>query len=882
MQHLVIDGTDVDVADGLTILQAALQVGIEIPTRCTDPRLEPVGACRMCVVAVDDGLNPVAACTTAVVDGMTVETTTPLIEAVRAELELMVARPAAGSIPELIDDSHPLIHVDMSQCIECWRCVRICDEVEGRSVWHVESRGASSRIVADSGTTLLESSCVACGACVDACPTDALVDKSLVSAAQPTDWTRTTCPYCGVGCELMLGTRDNEVIAVRPAIDAPVNRGHACVKGRYGFGFTSAPDRMSKPMIRDADGWREVTWDAAFSEVASRLRDISESHGPDAIGVLASARATNEDNYLWQKFARAVLRTNNVDSCARVCHAPSAVGLKTVFGTGAATSSFDDIERAGTIMLCGTNTTENHPVVGVRILQAARRGANLIVIDPRRTELAAAATIHLRPRPGTTVALLASMASAIVDEGLVDAAFIDTRVEGFDEYRRACRAWSPEKLADVCGVEADDIRAAARLYATATPSISFHGLGLTEHHQGTDGVICIANLALLTGNLGRPGSGVNPLRGQNNVQGAAHMGCEPSNLPGYVPIAAGVERISALWGVEVPLGRGLDAMEMIDAAGAGELHGLIAAGWDIASTQADMNTTRRGLSQLQCLVVVDLFLNETAREFANIFLPAAAAFEKDGTFMNSERRVQRVRRAVNAPGVARADWQIVQGLAHAFGADEYFAYRDSREIWDEIREAWAPGAGITNERLDAPGGVQWPCPSTGHPGTTLLHVDNFPGIGARAQLRAIEFVASPEQRDDIVPMWLVTGRSLYQFNAGTMTRRSLVHQCRPTDTLEIHPHDAARFGILNGQSVEINSRHGRAILPVEITERVEVGVLFCTFNDPTTEVNRVTSPYRDRQTHAPEYKLTAVAISPLKEERRPNGSVRRPTAKLPA
>lgn len=861
MARLTIDGRAVEVEDGATVLDAAHVAGIDVPTRCADPRLAPVGACRLCVVEVDGHARPEAACTTPATSGMVVSTATPRLERLRADLLTLMDAGPPGTEAELVDDSHLLIHVDLTQCISCWRCVRICDEVEGRSVWRIEGRGPSSRIVPDSGTTFGSSSCVSCGACVDTCPTDALVDRHLVGVPTPTEWTRTTCPYCGVGCELEMATADGAVVAARPALDAPVNRGHACVKGRYGFGFAAADDRVTAPMIRDADGWRETTWDEALAVSADRLRAVIDRDGPDAVGVLASARATNEDNYLWQKLSRVAIGTNNVDGCARVCHAPSAAGLKAVLGTGAATSSFDDIELARTILVCGSNTTENHPVVGSRILAAARRGASLVVIDPRRIDLVDAAVLHLRPRPGTTIALLAAMASTIVEEGLVDAAFVDARTEQFDEYAAASRGWRPEWAAPICGVGADDIRAAARLYATGGPSIAFWGLGLTEHHQGTDGVMCMANLALLTGNLGRPGTGVNPLRGQNNVQGAAHMGCEPHHLPGYVPLDDGAAAATELWGRPVPTTRGLDAMEMIDAAG-DAVRAMVVAGWDVALTQPDLHTTRRRLGGLETLVVVDLFLNETARRFAHVFLPAASAFEKEGTFMNSERRVQRIRPLAAPPGAVRPDWKIASDLAGALGHGDGFRHADARAVWDEIRRIWAPGAGITNRRLDEPGGVQWPCPSEDHPGTVRLHTEAFPGIGPRARLRPIEFRPSPEHAHvgDDRPFRLVTGRGLYQFNAGTMTGRSLVHELRPTDTLEIHPADADAYGVADGRPVRIVSRYGEAVLPAEVTDRVDRGVLFCTFNDPTTEVNLVTGPHRDPVTHTPEYKLTAVRI----------------------
>ena len=436
----------------------------------------------------------------------------------------------------MVDDSHPLIHVDLTQCISCWRCVRICEEVQGQFVWEIAGRGADS-IVAPVGGSLGDSPCVACGACVDTCPTGALEDRHLVGVERPVEWTRTICPYCGVGCEMMVGTRDGTIVTVEPALDAPVNRGHLCVKGRYGFGFVAATDRPTQPMIREGSAWRVVSWPQALDEAARQLTVARVATGPDSVGVLGSARATNEDNYLVQKLARAVLGTNNVDSCARVCHAPSATALRTMLGTGAATNSFDDIEVAATFLVCGANTTENHPIVGARIKQAKLRGARLIVIDPRRIELASYADIHLQPRPGTNVSLLNALAATIVEEHLCDEAFVAERVEGFGEFRAFIASYSPEAVAGQCGVDAAEIRAAARLYATAGPAMCFHGLGVTEHRQGTEGVMALVNLALLTGNLGRAGSGVNPLRGQNNVQGAAHMGCEPAHLPGYAELA---------------------------------------------------------------------------------------------------------------------------------------------------------------------------------------------------------------------------------------------------------------------------------------------------------------------------------------------------------
>jgi formate dehydrogenase major subunit len=895
---MTVNGHRRSVAAGCTILEAAAAIGVEIPSLCHDPRLMPSGACRLCVVSVDGETQPVAACTTPVRDGAVVHTHTPELEALRRTLVGMLARsyPASAlrsdsanafqdlvraygveshaddrSRPGLVDDSHPTIHVDLSRCVSCWRCVRICEEVQGQFVWKLTGRGPHTRVVPDSGTTLADSSCVACGACVDTCPSGALEDRTVVETGPPDLWTRSTCPYCGVGCELLVGTRVGTIVQIRPAQDAPVNRGHLCVKGRYGFGFNASPDRVTRPMIRMHGTWTAVSWPVAVEHVAARFQNIIDRDGPSAVGVLGSARATNEENYLVAKLARAVLGTNNVDCCARVCHAPSAVALNRMLGTGAATSSFDDVERAATILLCGTNTTENHPIVGARIKQAALRGAHLIVIDVRRVELTEYADVVLQPRPGTNVLVLNALAAAILDEGLTDETFTSERVEMLDEFRSFVRAFVPERVAPECGLNAEDIRAAARLYATAKPAISFHGLGLTEHHQGTEAVMCLTNLALLTGNLGRAGAGVNPLRGQNNVQGAAHMGCEPDHLPGYAPIAEARERVSTIWGAAIPDTPGLDAMEMLDAAATGRLKALWVVGWDLALTQPNANVTGAALANVDLLVVQDLFLNETARQFGTVFLPAASAFEKDGTFMNAERRVQRVRPALAPPGDAKTDWEIVCLLASALGRGDLFDYPSAADVWEEIRQVWAPGAGMTYARLDAPGGLQWPCPSEHHPGTTMLHTERFGrGIGAKAALCPIDYRPAPEEPTDEFPLVLVTGRSLYQFNAATMTGRSATRELRPTDTLEISAADMTRIGIVHGEPVRVRSRHGDVVLPAEVTARVEPGTVFATFNDPRTLLNRVTGPHRDPDTNTPDYKVTAVQVERIAEARPPS------------
>jgi formate dehydrogenase major subunit len=574
--------------------------------------------------------------------------------------------------------------------------------------------------------------------------------------------------------------------------------------------------------------------------------------------VLASARATNEDNYVLQKLARVVLHTNNVDGCARVCHAPSAAALGDVFGTGAATNSFDDIEHAATILVCGANPTENHPVVGARIKQAARRGAALVVVDPRRIELAGLADVHLRPRPGTNVVVLEAMAAAIVEEGLVDADFVRDRVDGLEGFVRHLQDRRPETVAGVCGVAAADIRAAARLYATRRPAMSVHGLGVTEHRQGTDGVRCLANLALLTGNVGVRGGGVNPLRGQNNVQGCAHMGCTPDRLPGYAA-QSDAARFEALWGARLPTTEGLDAMQILDAAARGDIGALWVVGWDILQTQPDMHVTAAALGNVEHVIVQDLFLNETARSCGTVFLPACSAFEKDGTFMNGERRVQRVRAAVDPVGESRPDWDIACRVARALGHEDGFGYADAEEIWDEIRACWPAGAGMTYARLEEPGGLQWPCPTEDHPGTEVLHVTDFGGRAARAVLRPVELVPPAEVPDARFPLVLSTGRTLEHFNAGTMTRRSLALR-DPTDVLDVSPADAEALGLRAGEPVRVVSRYGSATLEVRITDRMLPGQVFTTFSDPGVAVNRLTGPHRDTVTNTPEYKVTAVRL----------------------
>ena len=873
--------------EGTTILQAARACGIDIPTLCHDERLAPNGACRMCIVKVDGAERFQTACSTMLSNGMSVATHAPDVEESRRTMlgllaagypqaaidadpvrefhHLLAAYEIRGTgapaTDAFRDSSHPYLRVDMSTCIRCTRCIRICDEVQGQSVWHSWRRGAETRVLPSDATSLLSSECVSCGACSDTCPTGAIEDLTVLTRGKPDAWTRTTCPYCGTGCEMLVGTRDDRIVQVKPVADAPVSKGHLCVKGRYAFDFVHSRERATEPMIRENGEWRKVSWDEAILYVARRLTEITTAHEPDSVGVLGSARGTNEENYLAQKFARAVLGTNNVDCCARVCHAPTAAGMKMTLGTGAATNSFDDIEHASAFLIAGCNPTENHPIVGARIKQAVRRGAKLIIIDPRAIELAQYATVHLQLRTGTNVALFNAIANVIVTESLVNSAVLATRVRDFEAFREFISAWTPGRAAEICGVNADDIRKAARIYATSPASMCFHGLGMTEHIQGTEGVVCLVNLALLTGHFGRPGTGVNPLRGQNNVQGSAHMGCEPGNLTGFVPIEQGRDVFELAWNARLPQTRGLNLMQMVDAAAGHQLKAMWAIGYDVAFTNPNAAATKEALGNVELMIVQDLFLNELARAHGHVFLPACSSFEKDGTFMNSERRVQRVRRTVAPVGNARADWEIIRDIAIAMGHGAQFPFQSAAEIWEEIRSVWPAGAGITYERIENHG-IQWPCPDTNHPGTAILHRETFPG-GPTAPLKCIEFRPTEERADAEFPFLLTTGRTLYQFNAGTMTNRTPNATLRETDTVDMSPADLATLGLTEGTRVRLRSRHGSAILPVRSDARLQPGELFATFHAVEVGLNQLTSPHRDNHVQTPEYKVVAVRIEPV-------------------
>lgn len=752
----------------------------------------------------------------------------------------------------LVDDSHPYIYVDLSRCIGCGTCVRVCAELEGQFVWSMKYVNGKILPQPD-GENLLNSSCVSCGACVDACPTGALEDRTVIEKGEPEKYVKTTCVYCGVGCRIEVGVKDGKIINIKGAYDSPVNRGHLCVKGKYAFSYIESDERVLSPMVRKNGKWIRVDWDTAISTVAQRITDIKNKYGPDAISILGSARATNEENYLTQKFARVVIGTNNVDCCARVCHAPSARALEMMLGTGASTNSFEDIEFARTIMVCGANPTENHPVVGARIKQAFLRGANLIVIDPRKTDLASIANIHLQLSPGTDILLFNAMAYTIIQEKLYDEEFITNRTTGFEDFSKFVQNYSPEKVESICGVKAQDIRKAARIYATEKPSFVCSGLGLSEHSQGTENVCALINLALLTGNVGKRGSGVNPLRGQNNVQGSAHMGCVPTKLTGFVSIQEGKEIFEKVWGTKLPLTKGIDAIEIIDAMLEGKLKALYVIGWDILLSHPNYQKTKEALKNLEFLVIQDPFLNKTAQEFGDVFLPTSLHFEKEGTFMNAERRINKVNKVIEPR--LKADWEIICDLAKKMGYSQYFSYSNPKDIWEEIRKVWIEGEGIDYESIEEHGGIQWPATKENPDGTAFLYEDGFSKLG-KASFKLIEH--KPVKQDGY-QFKLMTGRTLFQFNAGTFTTRTQNNIFYPDDFLFISPPDAQKLSLKDGDKVRVRSKEGELVMICKIDEGLKEGELYTTFHFGST--NKLTTyDDFDSYVHTPRYKMIFVNL----------------------
>lgn len=899
---LEIDGRAVTVPAGTTVMRAAAVSGGSIPKLCATDNLKQFGSCRLCLVEIDGMRGTPASCTTPVADGMKVHTQSEKLARLRRgvmelyisdhpldcltcsannDCELQDQAAAVGlrdvrygyeganHLEAQTDASNPYFDFDATKCIVCSRCVRACDEVQGTLALTVESRGFGSQISAGvKSDDFLSSECVSCGACVQACPTSALMEKAVTEIGKPERAVVTTCAYCGVGCTFRAEMRGEQLVRMVPWKDGKANRGHSCVKGRFAWGYAQHQDRILKPMVRDSidQPWREVSWDEALGFAASRFKAIAASHGNNALGGIVSSRCTNEEGFLVQKLVRAGFGTNNVDTCARVCHSPTGYGLKTTFGTSAGTQDFDSVEDSDVILVIGANPTDGHPVFGSRIKRRLRQGARLIVIDPRRTDLVRSphveADYHLPLRPGTNVAVLSALAHVIVTEGLVNEAFVRERCD-WDEFQHwaefvAQERNSPEFLEPVTGVPADLVRGAARLYATGGNGAIYYGLGVTEHSQGSSTVMAIANLAMATGNIGRRGVGVNPLRGQNNVQGACDMGSFPHELSGYRHVSDAATRalFEAEWGVRIDPEPGLRIPNMLDAATDGVFKGLYIQGEDILQSDPDTKHVAAGLAAMDCVIVHDLFLNETAN-YAHVFLPGSSFLEKDGTFTNAERRIQPVRKVME-PLNGYQDWEVTQELARAMGLD--WNYTHPSEIMDEIARLTPSFAGVNYARLDAEGSLQWPVNDTAPDGSPIMHVDGF--VRGKGKFVVTDYVPTDERTGPRFPLLLTTGRILSQYNVGAQTRRTENSVWHAEDVLEIHPTDAENRGINSGDWVRLASRSGETTLRATVTDRVAPGVVYTTFHHPATQANVVTTDYSDWATNCPEYKVTAVQITP--------------------
>jgi formate dehydrogenase major subunit len=766
------------------------------------------------------------------------------------------------------DASNPFFAFDNARCISCARCVRACDEIQGTFALTMIDRGFAARPIAGvhpfagMADGFASSNCVSCGACVKECPTGALSEKTVLEHGLPMQTVRTTCAYCGVGCAFDAGVRDGRVVTMVPADDGPSNRGHACMKGRFGWTYISAPDRLRVPLLRKGDGWEEISWDAALDRIAEEFTRIRNSHGPDALAAISSSRGTNEENYLFGKFMRCVIGTNHIDNCARVCHSATVTGMMETLGASAATNSIQDIEQAQLIMVVGANPTESHPVVGALIKRVARRGVPLIVIDPRKTELARLADLHLQLKPGTNVALLNGLGHVIMQEGLMDKAFIAARTEGLDDWLETVKPCTPEVTEQITGVRADLISEAARRYATSGASLCVHGLGVTEHRWGSHGVIALCNLALSTGNIGRPGTGINPLRGQNNVQGASDMGCLPTYFTGYQSLddAELAARHRAVTGRPLPTKRGMKTPDMWDAALGGRLKGLWIIGYDVAQTDPNLKKVRQALQRLEFLVVQDLFLSETAK-LAHLVIPGAAFLEKDGTFTNLERRIQRIRKVIEPPEGVLPDWKVVCEVSKRMGYP--MSYTHPSEIMDEVARLTPLFAGVSFERLESTEGLQWPVPAKEHPGTRLMHAERFPK--GKARFVGVEYLPPGESPSAAYPFLLVTGRILQHYGCGAQTRRTEIMHLVDVDALEMHPADAAAGGFRDGEWVRLVSERSDAVLLVAISERVQRGQLFTSFHFPDTDVNALLSSSADESSKCPEYKVSTVRVEKLAE-----------------
>ncbi len=895
---LTIDGVSVSVPEGTSIMHAAMNMGTKIPKLCATDMVEAFGSCRLCLVEIEGRKGTPASCTTPAENGMKVHTQTPRVAQLRkGVMELYISdhpldcltcsangdcelQDMAGAVGLrdvrygykgenhlglAKDESNPYFTFESSKCIVCSRCVRACEEVQGTFALTIEGRGFNSR-VSPGGMDFLSSECVSCGACVQACPTATLNEKTMYQIGTPEHSVVTTCAYCGVGCSFKAEMKGNELVRMVPYKDGKANEGHSCVKGRFSWGYATHKDRITKPMIRAkiTDPWKEVSWDEAIGYAASEFKRIQKTYGKDSIGGITSSRCTNEEVFVMQKLIRAGFGNNNVDTCARVCHSPTGYGLSKTFGTSAGTQDFKSVAKSDVIIIIGANPTDGHPVFASRMKKRLREGAKLIIADPRRIDLVKTphvmADYHLPLLPGTNVALINALAHVIVTEGLVKQDYVRERcdMEAFDYWARFISEPrnSPEASEQYTGVPAADVRGAARLYATGGNGAIYYGLGVTEHSQGSTMVMGMANLAMCTGNIGRDGVGINPLRGQNNVQGSCDMGSFPHEFPGYRHVSTDATRVTfeALWGVPLSGEPGLRIPNMIDEAQSGGFKGLYVQGEDIAQSDPDTKHITGGLEAMECVIVQDLFLNETAK-YAHVFFPGASFLEKDGTFTNAERRINRVR-MVMPPLAGLGDWEVTMKFSEALGYKMHYTHPS--QIMDEVALLTPTFKGVSYARLDALGSIQWPCNEAAPEGTPIMHVEKF--VRGKGNFIVTEYVPTEERVGPRFPLLLTTGRILSQYNVGAQTRRTENNVWHAEDVLEIHPHDAETRGVKDGDLVQIASRSGDIALRAKVSERMQPGVVYTTFHHAISGANVITTDFSDWATNCPEYKVTAVQV----------------------